>query len=508
MAPLDLVEMMPPQDVEAEQAVLGSVLMVPDLMDAAADLLTPDDFYRTAHGTIFRAMLDLWRAGNPVDLVAVNGKLNDRQESEATGGPGYLVELPRFVTAPGAIAYHAQRVRLMAEHRAVIKLAAQAIEQASAGDLEDPLGWMTAQAMALADRGRGAELVRIGDAAQRVKAAKDEAKRAAWANEAPPNRVMTALPSLDDLSGGLEAGELVVLAARPGVGKSALAAQIAANVARRGEPVLFVSLEMPEDQITRRLASSWSGVDSRAVRDGLIDGEPEAAFDDALRMLGELPIYFDASGNATPSAVASRARKVKAQEGSIGLIVVDYLQLMTIDREERRGRSSMTRNDEVALVSRQLRMLALALGCPVLALSQLSRDIEKRQGGRPQLSDLRDSGAVEQDASIIWFLYRGANPDEFEGRLPVYVDQAKHRSGSLGRIMLDFQGSITRFHDRLEQDVWHAGTVMPRWQATQTHAAATHLEDTTAAPPEEGWERTRSGSLAKDLTEDDDGGPP
>mgnify|MGYP001421846705 CR=1 FL=1 len=499
MAPLDLVEMMPPQDVEAEQAVLGSVLMVPDLMDTAADMLQPDDFYRTAHGTIFRAMLDLWRAGHPVDLVAVNGKLNDRQESEATGGPVYLMELPRFVTAPGAITYHAKRVRLMAEHRAVIKLGATAIEQASAGDLEDPLGWMAAEAMALSDRGRGGELVRIGDAAQRVKAAKDEAKRAAWANETPPGRVLTGLPSLDDLSGGFETGELIVLAARPGVGKSALAAQIAANVARRGEPVLCVSLEMPEDQITRRLASSWSGVDSRAVRDGLIDGEQERSFDEALQMLGELPLYFDATGSATPATVASRARKVKAREGGLGLVVVDYLQLMTLDREERRGRSSMTRNDEVALISRHLRSLALALGCPVLALSQLSREIEKRNGGggRPQLSDLRDSGAVEQDASVIWFLYRGAAPDEFGGRLPVNVDQAKHRSGCIGRTGLDFEGSITRFHDRLEQDVWHGDQVMPRWQTTQTHVAATNPEDSTAEP---------SGvQVMLEIGEDDDG---
>lgn len=505
MAPLDLVEMMPPQDLEAEQAVLGSVLAVPELMDTAADLLQPEDFYRTAHGTIFKAMLALWRAGQPTDIVTVNGKLRDQQEGDATGGSLYLMDLMGSVPAPGAIAHYARRVRLMAEHRAVIKLGATAIEQASAGDLEDPLGWMAAEAMALSDRGRGGELVRIGDAAQRVKAAKDEAKRAAFANETPPGRVLTELPSLDDLSGGFETGELIVLAARPGVGKSALAAQIAANVARRGEPVLFVSLEMPEDQITRRLASSWSGVDSRAVRDGLIDGEPEDAFDEALRMLGELPLYFDATGSATPATIASRARKVKAQEGDLGLIVVDYLQLMTIDREERRGRSSMTRNDEVALISRQLRMLAMALGCPILALSQLSRDIEKRQGGRPQLSDLRDSGAVEQDASIIWFLYRGAAPDEFGGRMPVNVDQAKHRSGSIGRICLDFEGSITRFHDRLEQDVWHAGAVMPRWQTTQTHVAATHPEDTTEAPLEAGWERTRTGSLAKDLTEEDDG---
>ena len=508
MALPDLVEMMPPQDVEAEQAVLGSILAIPALVDVAAGLLRPEDFYRDAHSTIFKAMLALWRAGKPADIVTVNGKLRDQQEIDETGGRIYLMDLMAAVPAPGAIAYYAQRVRVMAEHRAVIKLGATAIEQASAGDLEDPLGWMAAEAMALSDRSTSSELVRIGDAAAKVKAAKDEAKRAAYANEAPPNRVMTDMPTLDDLSGGFEGGDFAILAARPGVGKSALAAQIAGNVARRGEPVLFVSLEMPEDQITRRLAASWSGVGSRAVRDGLIDGEQEASFDDALRMLSELPLYFDAGGTATPSRVASMARKVKNQEGSIGLVVVDYLQLMTLDREERRGRASLTKNDEVALISRHLRKLSMALGCPVLALSQLNREVEKRQGGEPQLSDLRDSGAVEQDATIIWFLWRGPGYDDEAGRGPVRLKQAKHRSGSLGRVSLDYDGPTTRFTDPLEQPVWHAGAVMPRWQTTQTHIAATHPEDTTEAPPDEGWERTRTGSLAKDLTEEDDGGPP
>ncbi|MNK58668.1 Replicative DNA helicase [compost metagenome] len=474
-AELGLVDRIPPQDLESEQGVLGSCLVSREAAERVSELLAPEDFYQKAHQDIYRAILRAQRGDYAPDLLGVTSILREQELLDACGGYGYVMDLASGVPHAAHAEYYAKIVRKKASQRELITLGARMVERGFAQDLDDPLDWAAGEATKLADRRTGAEYHKIGDVARRVVAEMEAARQAYWAGDAAPNRILSGFPSLDDLTGGFAPGQMVTLAARPSVGKSALAMGIAANVARSGKPVLAFSAEMTSDELVSRILSGLSGADGRSVMSGSISDEMAESFREAAEMVDSLPFAIHDESNISLRIIERKSRRFRAEHGEIGLIVIDYLQLLGETAEEYdRKRASANRNEEISRLSRGIKNLAKALKCPILALSQLSREVEKRQGGgEPQLSDLRESGSIEQDSNTVIFLWGPLETDE-AGWRDVRSKVAKNRGGKLGRFNLRFFGPTTTFHDPLLQPVWHGGEVVPRYQAQ----AAAHQDDT------------------------------
>jgi replicative DNA helicase len=499
-AELGLVDRVPPQDLEAEQGVLGACLVSPEAAERVSEILAPEDFYRYAHAEIYRAVLRTQKGGYAPDMLGVMSVLRERELLDACGGPTYLMDLAGSIPTAAHAEHYARIVRKVATQRELITLGAQLVERGFAQDLQDPLDWASAEASKLADRRTGAEYHRIGDVAAKLVAEMEEAQQANWLGEGVSNRLPAYFPSLDNILGGFAPGQLVVLAARPGVGKSAFAVQVGVNAAKAGKPVIAFSAEMTADEVVMRVLSGWSGADSRSVLTGTIEGEAAESFKDAARMAARLPFAIFDDADITLRTIERKARRFKAENGGeLGLVVVDYLQLLGgMPDEGNRRAAAANRNEEVSRLSRGLKVLAKHLGCPVLALSQLNREVEKRPGGEPQLSDLRDSGALEQDANIVMFIWAGQEFDQATKRGPMRFKVAKHRGGPCGHFTLNFDGPTTTFTDPLLETVWHDDQVMTRHQA-----------ESPPPPPAEpfaGWGpkgETGTGSVVAELTGED-----
>jgi replicative DNA helicase len=422
--------------------VLGAMMLSPGAIGAVSEVLSAADFYRESHGTIYRAAVDLYGHGEPVDAITLADRLEERGELEHVGGRVRVHELAALVPATANAAHYARIVRDMSMLRGLI----------GAGGEIQRLGWeRPGETTELVDR---AEQIVFDLAQERVtnefshieSLLKEGFERITALYEAGSE--LTGVPSgfrdLDKLTAGFQPGNLIIVAARPSMGKSALALCMATNLAVRHEiPVALFTLEMSKSEVTQRLMCSEAKVESNRLRTGKLLPDDWPRLTAACDKLAKAPIYVDDTASVTMMEIRSKCRRLKSREPNLGLIVVDYLQLMTS------GSSAENRVQEVSQISRALKILARDLDVPILALSQLSRAVEQRHDKRPILSDLRESGSIEQDADLVAFIYRDEyyNPEETDQQGLAEVILAKHRNGPTDSVKLSFLKRYAKFAD-------------------------------------------------------------
>jgi replicative DNA helicase len=431
----------PPQNLEAEESVLGAMMLAPGAIGAVSEILDAGHFYRESHAKVFRAAVALYGKGEPVDAITLVDELERRGELDAIGGRVRVHELAALVPATANAAHYARIVKEMATLRGLIEAGAEVSR----------LGWeRPGETADLVDR---AEQVIFELAQQRITSdfthiealLKESFERITALYEAGVE--VTGAPSgyrdLDRLTSGFQPGNLIVVAARPSMGKSALGLCIAANLAVRAqEPVALFTLEMSKAEVTQRLMCSEAKVESQRLRTGKLAVDDWPRLTAACDKLAKAPIYVDDTGSITMMELRSKARRLKSREPSLGLIVVDYLQLMTS------GTTVENRVQEVSQISRQLKVLARDLDLPILAMSQLSRAVEQRHDKRPILSDLRESGSIEQDSDLVIFVYRDEYyNDESDQQGLAELIVAKHRNGPTDMVKLSFLKRYAKFAD-------------------------------------------------------------
>lgn len=451
---------LPPQSLEAEQALLGALLAdesaIPRVLEARIE---PDDFYREVHGLIYQAVRELFDRGEPVDLITVSEALKQAGALEKVGGAAYLSELTDAVATSANVGHYAGIIRDRATLRRLIATSGQISDQcyASNNDVAEVLDQAESTIFA----------IRSGRDLQSLQPIKDQLKGMIGHIEALMTRsggvtgVPTGFKDLDDLTGGFQMSDLVILAGRPSMGKTALALNLAAQTAipderddRTGGPyaVAFFSLEMSTDQVLLRLLCSLGNLDLRDVRTGRLRETDMLHLTMAASKLSEAPIYVDDTPALSVLEMRAKARRLKSQLNTLGqnlgLIVVDYLQLM-------RGRTHTdSREQEISEISRSLKALAKELNVPVVALSQLNRGVENRPNKRPILADLRESGAIEQDADVIAFVFREEvykpENEELKGKAELIV--GKQRNGPVGTVQMTFMHSSARFRSASFRD--------------------------------------------------------
>lgn len=441
-----------PQDIKAEQAVLGSMLIAPAVAVAIAGQLKASDFYRWEHGLLFGAIAGLVEAGRPVDPVAVAGMLRDRGELDEVGGYTYLMDLAGSIPTTSHAEAYAERVRHESRRRQVITLGRRLVELGEDPEPADHLDQAVAIAVEAAQTEERSDVRSLSDLSGGVLLELEAAREARAKGELPPGRVLFGIPALDARTLGVRRGHLVVIGARPAMGKSSLIMQIGLNIAEgmgTGErlPVLAYSLEMEGEEILTRFACARACVDGRKATAGDLEGYSMDAIRKALDDIKRAPFFVDASSNITLARIRSEARLMKARHGGkLGAILVDYLGLMENEGDDGRKRSAANRQEEVSRISRGLKNIARELDCPVYVASQLNRDLERRSNKRPILADLRDSGAVEQDANLVLFVYRDEvyHPESADRGIAELII-AKHRGGPTGTVRLRYDPEFTWF---------------------------------------------------------------
>ncbi|MGQ0810144.1 MAG: replicative DNA helicase [Nitrospiraceae bacterium] len=447
MATVDLTQpKLPPQNVEAEQCVLGAVLLDNAAVAKAMELLTEEDFYRTAHRKVFRAMLELSDVGEVIDHLTLTERMKANGELEAVGGASYLAELVQVVPSAANIRYHCKIVRDKALLRNLISTSTDVITRGYEENtpVDDLLDFAERSVFSLAQGKLGRSFTPLN---QIIKESLDLVDRLSKRKERVTG-VPTGFYDLDDLLAGLQASDLIVVAGRPSMGKTSLALSMALHAAiHAGTVVGIFSLEMSKPQLVLRMLSSEARVDSHALRTGKLQKEDWWRLAEAAGRLEQAPIYIDDSGALTVQQMRGKARRLKAERG-LDLLIVDYLQLM-------QGRSDAeSRQQEISDISRSLKGLAKELNVPVLALSQLSRAVESRKPPIPMLADLRESGAIEQDADVVIFIYREDVYDsnsEKKGIADILV--RKHRNGPIGDRQLFFHDRFAKFENLENREV-------------------------------------------------------
>ncbi len=434
------VDRIPPQSLESEQALLGALLLKPDAIHDVSDLIRADSFYAEKHRLIFTAMRELAERGEPIDLVSLSQRLQDQGLIERAGGRSYLADLVNSAPAAGNFSHYADLVSRKHLMRSLIDAASTITESAYDDSREtmEVLDEAEKAVYAIGNASVAHKFTAIGD---KVHEAWDRLE-ALSKKEDGIRGVPSGFPSLDNLLSGFHPSDLVILAARPSMGKTSLALDIARNAAvRHNVPVGIFSLEMSSEQLIDRMLAAESFVNSWKLRTGQVREEEDfARIRDALETLSKAPIYIDDKPGNNILAMRAVARRLKRERG-IGLIVVDYLQLMAPTNTK----ASDSVVQQVTEISRSLKGLARELEVPVIALSQLSRAVEQR-GGRPRLSDLRDSGSIEQDADVVMFIHREdkRNPDSDRPNIAEILIE-KHRNGPTGSAELYFDDKRSTF---------------------------------------------------------------
>lgn len=428
----------PPQNVEAEQAVLGAMMLDHNAVIAAMEKLTPNDFYREVHRTIFEAMEHLHHENKEIDVITLPEELRRMKKFDDVGGIEYILSLPNLVVTAANIEYHAKIVAEKALARNLITTCTDLTAAAYDGEKkpEDLLDDAERKILQLSENKNRGDFSPVGAV---VEETLDKITKL-YENKAGLTGLPTGFRDLDRMTSGLQPSDLILVAARPSMGKTAFTLNIAQNVGvRQHKTVAFFSLEMSQEQLVQRILCQISHIDSQKLRTGQLNSDEEwTRLTDACDKLYQAPIYIDDTPGISVAEMRSKARRLKSEHG-LDLIVVDYLQLM-------QGRNAESRQQEISEISRSLKALARELKVPLIALSQLSRSVESRQDKRPMLSDLRESGALEQDADIVSFLYREDYYDkETENQHITEVILAKHRNGPVGSIKLYFKGEYTLF---------------------------------------------------------------
>ncbi|HEU4962481.1 MAG TPA: replicative DNA helicase [Bacilli bacterium] len=435
----EFVERVPPQNMEAEQAVLGAVLIEAEALTPVSEMLQAEDFYRKTHQMIFDAIVRVSESGEPVDLITVTAQLQHVGQIDDIGGVAYLASLANSVPTAANVDYYAQIVKEKSIMRRLINTATKIAATGYEGGVE------VAEMIDDAEK-RILEISQQGSANKGFTPIKDvlldtfERIEFLYNNKGAVTGTPTGYPDLDKMTSGFKPSELIILAARPAVGKTAFALNIAQNVAVREKgTVAIFSLEMGREQLVQRMLCAEANIDAGKMRTGFLDEDDWPKLTMAVGTLSEAPIYIDDTPGITVSEIRAKLRRLKVEHG-LKLVVIDYLQLIM-----GKGKGD-NRQQEVSEISRTLKLIARELECPVIALSQLSRSVEQRQDKRPMMSDLRESGSIEQDADIVSFLYRDDyyNP-ESERKNIIEIIIAKQRSGPTGTVELVFLKNFNKF---------------------------------------------------------------
>jgi len=437
----------PPHSIEAEQSVLGGLLLDNAAWDRIGDVLSVDDFYRDDHRRIFRHIAKLIEQGKPVDVVTVTESIESSEDKDRTGGLTYLGTLAQNTPSAHNIRRYAEIVHERAIMRKLVAVGNEIADSALSPvgkDVGQLLDEAESKVFHIADAGaRGRDgFSDIHQLLSRVMERVDFL----YSRENPTDvtGVPTGYRDIDEKTSGLQEGDLIIIAGRPSMGKTALALNIGEHVAVEGKrPVAVFSMEMSGTQIAGRMLGSIARIDQHKLRTGRLSDEDWNRLADGLGKLHDAPIHIDESSGLTPLELRSRARRLARQYGKLGLVIVDYLQLM-----ETGSRREENRATELSEISRSLKALARELGVPVVALSQLNRGVDQRNDKRPIMSDLRESGALEQDADLILFIYRDEvyNRDNAEkGKAEIII--GKQRNGPIGTVELTFLGQYTRFEN-------------------------------------------------------------
>jgi replicative DNA helicase len=436
------LQKVPPQNIEAEQSILSAILIDNNTLPEVLEILSEKDFYREVHQKIFAAMVDLFERSEPADLITVTNILKEQGQLESVGGATYLSELVDTIPMATNAAHYAKIIHEKATLRRLIERAASITSRCfeDRGDMEDILDFAERSIFEISEDKVKPAFHSLADILTDTYKAVEQA----YENKVLVTGVPTGYHELDQLTSGFQPGDLVIIAGRPSMGKTALALNITQSAAAAtGIPSAIFSLEMSKEQLSLRLLSSEARVDSSKMRGGFLKESDLARINRAAGTLYDLPVFIDDSAAISALEIRAKARRMKMEKG-LGFIIIDYLQLM-------RGRASAERRDlEISEISRSLKALAKELHIPVVALSQLNRKVEDRTNKRPILSDLRESGAIEQDADVIMFIYRdevyNTEPDN-PNRGIAEVHVAKQRNGPIGTVKLTFLEYCTRFED-------------------------------------------------------------
>jgi replicative DNA helicase len=442
----NIIDRPPPFNVEAEVGVLGSIMLLPDTCDEIVNLIRPEDFYDEAHQIMFRHIMEMHGRGKKIDPLLLRESLIATNEFETVGGAGRLAEI--FTSVPNAahVTFYANIVRSKATARNLITTCSELLADAyrPETDPDTLLNEAEQKVFSIRESRQSNNLASIDqvliDAMDRL----DARVR----GEQQEGTVESGFTDLDAKTGGLHASELVILAARPSMGKTAFAMNIAENVVTRSrKPVLFVSLEMAAIELIERMLCSVARVNGHRLRNGTLSGDDRKRVVQIAGELSSVPLFVDDSPTRNVSEIAGAARRIKRREGELGLIVIDYLQLIQPDN------SNDARQEQVAKMARRLKGLARELKTPILCLSQLNRQAEDSRDHRPKLSHLRESGAIEQDADVVMFVhresyYKKGQPDEEVNQNEALIIIEKQRNGPTGDVELHWEGNFTRFSNR------------------------------------------------------------
>lgn len=436
------VDRMPPQNIDAEQAVLGAMLIKKEAIAEVSQLLRPEDFYRDAHKIIYEAMLALFNRNEPADIVTVTNYLDKENKLDKVGGITFVTALANIVPTAANVNFHANIVREKADLRHLINTATDIAGMAyeATDDVSDVIDKSEKMIMKVANR----QNVSAFTPMQEIVMETFDKINTLYESKGGLTGISCGFKDLDALTSGLQASDLILVAARPSMGKTAFTLNIAANVAlKEKKTVAFFSLEMSKQQLVQRMLCSEGGIDSQKLKNADLSTEDWEKLVRTADKVSAAPLYIDDTAGITVNELRSKARRLKAEHG-LDLIIIDYLQLM-------QGRSkggSDNRQQEISDISRSLKAVARELNVPVIALSQLSRSVESRQIKRPMLSDLRESGSLEQDADIVMFLYREDYYDpETANKNITEVIVAKHRNGPVDTVKMFFKKEFTRFND-------------------------------------------------------------
>lgn len=433
----------PPHSLEAEQAVLGGLMLDNPAWDQVIEVVQEVDFYRYDHRLIYRVMANLAQTNSPFDVLTLAEALKAINELDNAGGEVYLFELARNTPSAANIKAYAEIVRERSILRQLITSANQIADSAfhpegrnSTELLDEAEKHIFAIAEQRAKAGGPVNIKRL------LTKAVDRIDTLFHADQ-PITGLATGYQDLDEMTSGLQVADLIVIAGRPSMGKTSFAMNIAEHAAIKGDkPVLIFSMEMPGDSLAMRMMSSLGRIDQHRVRTGKLEDEDWPRITSAVSMLSEAPMFIDDTPALSPAELRARARRVAKEYGSLGLIVIDYLQLMQVPGNKE------NRTAEISEISRSLKSLAKELNVPVIALSQLNRSLEQRADKRPVMSDLRESGAIEQDADLIIFIYRDeVYNDDSKDKGTAEIIIAKQRNGPIGKVRLTFLGKYTKFEN-------------------------------------------------------------
>lgn len=447
--------LVPPQNLEAEEAVLGSILLEQDSIISVMEFLVPDDFYRVAHQLIFAAMIELNQNSEAIDPITVSEKLRQKNQIENVGGEANIIELLDKVPTAANVEFYTQIVLEKSTRRKLIKTSTNIVKNAYQEDetIANVLDTAERDILSVSEGRNKAGFIPIRDVLHDAYASLEERSK----NNGEVTGIATGYIGLDRMTSGFHADELIILAARPSVGKTAFVLNIAKNVAvNLNETVAIFSLEMGAESLVERIICSHASINAGHLKTGKLTDEEYTQYFVATGVLAEAPIYIDDTPGIRVSEIRAKCRRLKQERNNLGLVVIDYLQLIE-------GNGKESRQQEVSEISRNLKKLAKELKVPVIALSQLSRGVEQRQDKRPIMSDIRESGSIEQDADIVAFLYRddyyrqerdeNGHVPEVEPNSTIEVIIEKNRSGPRGTVELNFMKEFNKFTNLVPDEI-------------------------------------------------------